>query len=84
VTPGAIVQLVFTARLAMEDDYKVGLQSGSFDNSSNEDSEIEEDDVDILIGSKKSHSDGDPVPLALAHAPYFPVVLELNQTLAKW
>jgi hypothetical protein len=74
VTPGAIVQLVFTARLATEKDYVKGLKSGSTTEASSDDSDIDEDDVDILIGRKKSHNDGDPVPIPLAHAPYFPLV----------
>ena len=77
ITPGAIVQLVFTARLATEKDYMKGLKSGSTTEGSSDDSDIDEDDVAILIGRKKSHNDGDPVPIPLAHAPYFPLVPRL-------
>ena len=77
VTPGAIVQLVFTTRLATEKDYVAEPKAPSPESSS-EDSDIEED-VDILIGRKKSHNDGDPVPIPLAHAPYFPLVLALSR-----
>src|SRR5271169_2429900 len=73
VTPGAIVQLVFTTRLATEKDYLAEPKASSPESSS-EESDIEED-VDVLIGRKKSHNDGDPVPIPLAHAPYFPLVL---------
>jgi translocation protein SEC63 len=31
-----------------------------------------EKDVDILIGRKRAHNDGEPVPIPLAHVPYFP------------
>lgn len=74
VTPGAIVQLVFTARLATEKDHLQGAKANSVTESSSDDSDVEEDDIDILIGRKKSHNDGDPVPIPLAHAPYFPLV----------
>ena len=74
ITPGAIVQLVFTARLATEKDYIKGLKSDSTTETPSDDSDVDEDDVDILIGRKKSHNDGDPVPIPLAHAPYFPLV----------
>src|SRR5271154_5274834 len=75
VTAGAIVQLVFTTRLATENDYKTTpVKPVSPGESSSDDSDIEEDDVDILIGRKKSHNDGEPVPIPLAHAPYFPLV----------
>jgi hypothetical protein len=76
VTAGAIVQLVFTTRLATENDYKTtSIKPISPGESSSDDSDIEEDDVDILIGRKKSHNDGEPVPIPLTHAPYFPLVL---------
>jgi len=76
VTAGAIVQLVFTTRLATENDYKTTpVKPVSPGESSSDDSDIEEDDVDILIGRKKSHNDGEPVPIPLTHAPYFPLVL---------
>jgi hypothetical protein len=41
---------------------------------SSDDSDVDEDDVDVLIGRKKAHKDGDPQPLPLAHIPYFPLV----------
>jgi len=75
ITPGAIVQLVFTARLATEKDYSEKPESNSPEPSS-EDSDIE-DDINVLIGRKKSHNDGVPVTIPLAHAPYFPLVLPL-------
>jgi hypothetical protein len=81
VTPGAIVQLVFTTRLATEKDYAQGVKPGSNAESSSDDSDIEEDDVDILIGRKKSHNDGNPVPIPLAHSPYFPLVPFALQTM---
>jgi len=74
VTPGAIVQLVFTTRLATEKDYTKATSLISTGDSSSEDSDIEEDNVDILIGRKTSHNDGDPVPIPLVHAPHFPLV----------
>ena len=74
ITPGAIVQLIFTARLATEKDYMKGLKPNSTTEASSDDSDIDEDDVDTLIGRKKLHNDGDAVPIPLAHAPYFPLV----------
>jgi hypothetical protein len=77
VTPGAIVQLVFTTRLATEQDYTKAASSKpiSTKESSSSDSDGEqEDDIDILIGRKKSHNDGSPVPIPLVHAPHFPLV----------
>lgn len=74
ITPGAIVQLVFTTRLATEKDFMKGVKSNSTTETSSDESDIDEDDVDILIGRKKSHNDGHPVPVPLAHAPYFPLV----------
>jgi len=72
ITPGAIVQLVFTTRLATEKDYKAGAVSPV--ESSSDDSDVGEDDVDILIGRKKAHNDGEPAPTPLTHAPHFPLV----------
>ena len=72
ITPGSIVQLVLTTRLASEKDYMTEPKTDATESSS-EDSDIEED-VDILIGRKKAHNDGAPVPIPLAHAPYFPLV----------
>ena len=74
ITPGAIVQLVFTTRLATEKDFMKGVKSNSTTETPSDESDIDEDDVDILIGRKKSHNDGHPVPIPLAHAPYFPLV----------
>jgi|SRR5579859_5322688 len=74
VTPGAIVQLVFTTRLATEKDYlPTATKPDVLGDSSSDDSDIE-DDVDVLIGRKRSYNDGEPTPIALAHAPYFPQV----------
>ena len=72
VTPGAIVQLIFTARRATKKDFEDGLKSTT--DICNDDSDADEDDVEVLIGRKKAHNDGDPVPQPLAHAPYFPLV----------
>lgn len=76
ITPGAIVQLVFTTRLATDKDYRSdGVKPTSDTNdslSSGSESDNEEEDVDILIGRKKRQNDGTPTPLPLAHAPYFP------------
>jgi len=75
VTPGAIVQLIFTARLATEKDFQSSpLTEKPATEPSRDDSDVDEDDVDVLIGRKKAHKDGDPQPLPLAHAPYFPLV----------
>jgi preprotein translocase subunit Sec63 len=74
ITPGAIVQLVFTTRLATEDDYKTSIKPEVTDTSSTDDSDIEEDDVEFLINRKKANLDGDSVVIPLAHAPYFPLV----------
>ena len=79
VTPGAIVQLVFSTRLATEKDYNTGLNSDSTTEPS-DDSDIDEDNVDILIGRKKTHNDGDPVPIPLTHAPFFPLVSSPEKT----
>ena len=73
ITPGAIVQLVFLARLATAEDFTEKKEGSTMDTSSDE-SDIDEDDVDILIGRKRSHNDGEPVAIPLAHAPYFPIV----------
>src|ERR1700738_2614179 len=71
VTPGAIVQLVFSVRLAIEQDYSMTENS----NTSVElpETNIEEDDVGILIDQRPTLNDSKLVPLA--HAPYFPLVL---------
>ena len=73
VTPAAIVQLVFETRLATEQDYQSGLKRQSKTESTKDDSDEDEADIDILIGRKK-RDDGEPVPMPLAHAPYFPFV----------
>jgi translocation protein SEC63 len=74
VTPGAIVQLVFSARLATPKDFdaKANGNGSASSEPSSDDSDVDEDDVDILIGRKRSHNDGEPVPIPLAHVPYFP------------
>jgi hypothetical protein len=77
ITPGAIVQLVFTARLATEKDIQSPTTEKSTTETLKDDSDVDEDDVDILIGRKKAHRDGDPEPIPLAHAPYFPIVIPL-------
>jgi translocation protein SEC63 len=72
VTPGAIVKLVFSARLATPKDFDAKANgNGSTSEPSSDDSDVE-DDVDILIGRKRAHNDGEPVPIPLAHVPYFP------------
>jgi translocation protein SEC63 len=75
VTPGAIVKLVFSARLATPKDFDAKTNSNGSTSSepSSDNSDVEEeDDVDILIGRKRAHNDGEPVPIPLAHVPYFP------------
>jgi len=73
VTPGAIVQLIFSARLATPEDFDSKINGNrTTSEPSSDDSDVDEDDVDILIGRKRSHNDGEPVPIPLAHVPYFP------------
>src|ERR1700736_4352084 len=75
VTPGAIVQLVFSVRLAIEQDYSMTENSNTSVELPVNETNIEEDDVDILIDQRSSLNDGKLVPIPLAHAPYFPLVL---------
>jgi hypothetical protein len=74
VMPGAIVQLVFSASLATPTNFdsKANGKGSTSSEPSSDDSDVEEDDVDILIGRKRSPNDGEPVPIPLAHVPYFP------------
>jgi hypothetical protein len=71
---------VFTTRLAVEKDYSGGFKSEStLDMSDN--SDIDEDDIDTLIGRKKSPNDGEAVRSTLAHAPFFPLVISFSDFL---
>ena len=74
ITPGAIVQLVFTTGLATDNDHYSSPKSPSDDKEllSGSESDNEEEDVDILTGRKKRSNDGTPTLIPLAHAPYFP------------
>jgi hypothetical protein len=68
--------LIFTTRLATREDYanKLSIEpSQQLDTS--DISDVDEDNIDILIGRKKSHEDGEAVKSALVHAPYFPLVI---------
>ena len=72
VTPSAIVQLVFTTRLATENDHKSPKSESQTVVNDNDDTDDE--DIDVLIGRKDLHKDNASVPVPVAHAPYFPQV----------
>jgi hypothetical protein len=72
VTPSAIVQLVFTTRLATEKDHRSSKSDPQPVANDNEDTDDE--DLDVLIGRKDLHKDNASVPIPMAHAPYFPQV----------
>ena len=46
-----------------------------------EDKDADEEDIDVLIGRKKLDDDGEAVASPMAHAPYFPAVHLLNETI---
>ena len=73
VTPGAIVQLTFTTRLATPKDYS-NLTPNSIEESSKDHPDVDEDEHDVSGATKKSSNDGNASPIPLAHAPYFPLV----------
>ena len=67
--------MVFTTRLATEKDHQSPKsETPTTVVAENKEEDIDEEEIDVLIGRKKLHNDGDPVPLPMAHAPYFPEV----------
>ena len=79
VTPSAIVQLIFTTRLATEKDHRSPKSDSQTVVNNNDDTDDE--DIDVLIGRKDLHRDNDLVPIPMAHAPYFPEVSHLTYFL---
>ena len=61
--------------MATEQDYSMTENSNTSVELPVNETNIEEDDVDILIDQRSSLNDGKLVPIPLAHAPYFPLVL---------
>lgn len=71
------MQLIFTARLATQNDYA----NLTIDTSS-DDSDVEGDEDSTSVDPNKSRNGGAAVPIPFAHAPYFPIVA-LSEDMAN-
>jgi hypothetical protein len=80
VTPSAIVQLVFTTRLATEKDHR---SKSDPQPVANDNEDTDDEDLDVLIGRKDLHKDNASVPIPMAHAPYFPQVSLLLYLISR-
>jgi len=73
ITPNALVQVVYTARLATEEDFQK--PSSPTENSTKSDAKRpDEDDLEVLLDRKNTIQGEDITPTPLVHAPYFPIV----------